>query len=131
MTLLLAVSCTITEDNNDYEVSERSVFLGTWNCTETDGTSYTFTYPVTIKEDINDTTRVILENFGYIGYNEKPPYGIVSNSTIDIPSQKVCNDNSTNVSGYGILIDKNTMSWEYEILIGGDKLNYNATFKRK
>lgn len=130
ITTIFWASCTI-DDNINTGDDKREIFLGEWNCTETDGTSYTFTFPVTIVEHSSDSNKILIQNFGFIGYGEKPPYGTIANSSVTIPTQLVCNDNSTTVSGYGILVDKNTMQWDYELLIGGDKMEYSATFNRK
>ena len=123
-------SCEIG-DENDYPDSDlRDPFLGTWKCTESEARSYQFVYQVEIRKDPSNSSRVLLDNFGFIGFNEKPPYGVVAGSTITIPQQQVCDDNSITVSGFGIQVDANTMNWEYQLVIGGDKNDYTALFEK-
>ncbi|MCK4676864.1 MAG: hypothetical protein KAT48_01915 [Bacteroidales bacterium] len=123
-------SCEIT-DENDYPDSDfRDSFLGTWKCTESEARSYQFVYQVNIRKDASNSSRVLLDNFGFIGFDEKPPYGVVAGSTITIPQQQVCDDNSITVSGFGIQVNANTMNWEYQLIIGGDKNDYTAVFEK-
>ncbi len=123
-------SCEIS-DEDDYPDSDlRDPFLGTWKCTESEARSYQFVYQVNIRKDPSNSSRVLLDNFGFIGFDEKPPYGVVAGSTITIPQQQVCDDNSITVSGFGTQVDVNTMNWEYQLIIGGDKNDYTAVFEK-
>ncbi|MCK5839253.1 MAG: hypothetical protein KAG99_05360 [Bacteroidales bacterium] len=123
-------SCEIIEEDDYPDSDLTDPFLGTWKCTESEARSYQFVYQVEIMKDPSNSSRVLLDNFGFIGFNEKPPYGVVAGSTITIPQQEVCDDNSITVSGFGILIDANTMNWEYQLVIGGDKNDYTALFEK-
>jgi len=114
----------------DPSFDNRDQYTGVWTCTEYSEESNAFTYPVNIEKDPLDANRLILENFGFIGFDEKAPLAILSGSFISISEQEVCDDNSMIISGNGEIINKQTIKWEYQIQMGGDKFKYTATLTR-
>jgi hypothetical protein len=116
--------------DEDLSDDPRDRFTGTWICDETSEQDDHFSYPVRIIKDTANSNRIILENFGFVGFDEKPPYANVSGNSMNIPLQEVCNDNSMSISGSGFLVDKKTMNWNYLIIIGGDKINYTAELRK-
>lgn len=127
--LLFAVtSCELTDEPVNEDDRER--FLGDWNCQEYLEGQPQISYTVTIKADPTDSSRIILENFAYIGFNEPPPYGIVDGPYVNVPTQKVCFDQSITIGGSGQSVSKNEQQWEYTVEIGGDSFHYTALFRR-
>jgi hypothetical protein len=121
-------SCELTDDGLE---DPRDSFVGQWTCTEYENGQSQISYPVTIEKDAINSDWVLLNNFGYIGVTEKPPYGEVSGDYITIPSQKVCYDESVTVDGNGHLTGKDEMEWEYNLEVGGDSYHYTAIFTRQ
>jgi hypothetical protein len=118
-------SCT-DEDSILDTGDDRDAFLGTWNVTEACSKD---SYSVTIVKDPSNSTQVIIQNFWLIGYNEKPPYAIVAGSTITIPAQDICYNNSNEVSGSGS-IDKKTIELNYTVNDGADLWDCSATYEK-
>jgi hypothetical protein len=119
------LSCTV-EDDPLNPADDRDAFLGNWNVIETcnkDG------YTVNITIDPSNSSQVIIENFALIGYNEKPPYAIIAGSTITIPKQLVCDDESLEVAGSGKL-DKETIKLDYTLSDGADLVTCTANFEK-
>lgn len=121
---ILFVSCTLEEDDPLNPVDERDQFLGTWNVTETCSKD---AYQVTIEKDPTNSAQVLIYNFWLIGYQERPPYGIVAGSSIYIPKQLMCNDDSNEVSGNGS-INKNEITWDYTVNDGADLYTCTAVY---
>jgi hypothetical protein len=120
--------CTL--DNGSDGFDPRDNYTGQWTCNDTPARSLLLTYPVIIVKDTLSDYDVYLENFAFIGFDEKPPYGTLSGNIITIPTQQICNDNSWTVSGTGNIINDNRIEWEYQIKVGGDKNSYKAVFTR-
>ncbi len=123
VTVMCVVSCTEGDDILNPS-DDRDTFLGTWNvnenCQRTD-------YDVNIVVDPTNSSQVIIQNFGLIGYGEKPPYAIVAGTTITIPTQ----DMSVNiiVAGSGKLI-KGKIEWDYTLNDGADLYTCTATYQK-
>lgn len=126
--LFSVTSCELIDEPINQDARER--FLGDWNCQEYLEGLPQISYTVTIKADPADSSRIILENFAYIGFNEKPPYGIVDGPYVNVPTQKVCFDQSITVWGNGQSVSKNELQWEYSVEVGGDSFHYTAVFRR-
>ena len=122
-------SCQVESNQNAYD--PRDKYLGTWTCDESPPLrDLLFTFPVNFVKDTTNENNFILENFAYIGFDEKPPYGILSGTTISVPQQQVCNDNSVTVYGEGSIVSDIKMNWTYTIKVGGDKSTYTAVFTK-
>jgi len=130
--LIIAMAFTACEIDplEDSSFDSRDQYTGVWTCTEYSEESNAFTYPVDIEKDPLDENRLILENFGFIGFDEKAPVAILSGSFISIPEQTVCDDGSMIISGNGEAVNKQTINWEYQIRMGGDKFKYTARLTR-
>jgi len=123
-------SCQL-DDNGGLSLDPRDKYVGTWTCNESPALrQLLLTYPVEIVKDTSNESNLFLENFGFIGFNEKPPYGIFSGASISIPQQQVCDDNSVTVYGEGTIVDDNKMNWTYTLKVGGDKSSYTAVFTK-
>jgi len=122
---LKLISCTV-EDDPLNPTDDRDAFLGSWNVIESCSKD---AYTVNISADPSNSSQVIIENFGLIGYNEKPPYAIIAGSTITIPKQLVCDDESLEVAGSGKL-DKKTIELDYTISDGADMVTCTADYEK-
>ncbi|MBN3035267.1 MAG: hypothetical protein JW861_06750 [Bacteroidales bacterium] len=126
MTLFMG-SCTTDENNDVTPADDRDQFLGSWNVNET---CQRDAYSVEIIRDPSNSSQVIIRNFWLIGYNEKAPYAIVAGSSIVIPEQTMCDNNSNEVSGSGTL-DKNRITWNYTVNDGADLWTCSATYEKQ
>jgi hypothetical protein len=121
---LIFSSCT---DDGENLNNDRDIFLGTWNVNET---CVRDAYDVNIVADPSNSSQVIIKNFWLIGYEEKPPYAIVAGTTLTIPEQSMCDDESKIVKGSGKL-DKNKIEWDYTVVNNGADLNTcTATYEK-
>ena len=102
----------------------RGAFTGTWNCVENDAK---IAYTVVIRKDNADTTRLLLENFAYIGMGEYA-YATFAGTQLSVPSQIPCD--GWQVQGSGKLINSNRMEWTYTVKVGGDVNKYTAVYTR-
>ena len=119
------ISCTV-EDDPLNPTDDRDAFLGSWNVIESCSKD---AYTVSITKDPSNSSQVIIENFGLIGYNEKPPYAIIAGSILTIPKQLVCDDESLEVEGSGKL-DKKTIELDYTISDGADMVTCTADYEK-
>lgn len=126
--LLSFPACELTDDPMDED--PRDLFTGEWNCQEYLDGQPQMSYTVSIQSDPSDSTHIILKNFAFIGYDEKPPYGLVDGEQVIIPMQKVCYDESITLWGNGQSVSKNEIQWDYSVEVGGDSFDYTATFQR-
>jgi hypothetical protein len=107
----------------------RDKYLGTWIFIDnTPNRSLKSTFQVVISLDPDNSSQVLLSNFGDPGSGSDPAYGIATASRITVPSQNTSTD--WLVDGSGTLVNENTMSWTYSITAGGDKITNQATATR-
>jgi hypothetical protein len=117
-------------DNSTPGDDPRDPYVGVWQFIEsiksTDGQSYI----VTISKDPNNSSQVLLENFGNPGTPDVAVIGIVTANQIVISSQSL--DNGWVVEGSGKITNaaKTTMSWTFSITAGGNKDDYTASATR-
>ncbi len=123
--LLSIPACT--EDDNTNPADDRDQFLGYWNVNETCSRD---SYSIQIVIDPSNSSQVLIKNFWLIGNNEKPPYAIVAGSTITIPKQTMCDNNSNEVQGSGVL-DKNKINWHYTVNDGADLYTCTALYEKQ
>lgn len=128
--LVIAITGCEIYPLEDPSADERDQLTGMWTCTEYSEENNAFTYPVNIKKDPGDENKIILENFGFIGFDEKPPYGVLNGNGISLPKQTVCDDASITISGNATFFNNKTINWEYQIEIGGDIYKYVATLTK-
>ena len=124
--LILAIPSCVEDDDIVLPGDDRNEFLGVWEVTET---CKRFSYEVEIVADPANDKQVLINNFWLIGYDEKPPYAIVSGNTITIPSQGMCNDGSNIVEGSGTL-SKKKIEWNYTVNDGADLYTCTAIYEK-
>lgn len=122
----LITSCepddTSTTDPND----PRKDYVGVWRFTENKKSGLSQSYIVTISLDPNNSTQVLLTNFGNPGSSDDDAVGIVTTNQIVVSEQSL--QNGWLVSGSGKLgTGGASMSWSYSITVGGDIEYYTAT----
>ncbi len=122
-TLMFTVSCTEDTDPLDF-TDDRDNFLGTWNVSESCAKD---TYTVTIVKDPGNSAQVIIQNFWHITNCSNPPYAIIAGTTLNIPTQNICND-AFEVNGSGKL-DKGKITMNYTVNDGADLFNCSATLE--
>lgn len=124
--IILAIPSCVVDDDIVLPEDDRDAFLGIWEVSET---CNRFSYDVEIVEDPFNDSQVLIKNFWLIGYDEKPPYAIVSEDEISIPSQGMCDDGSNIVEGIGTL-NKKKIEWTYTVNDGADLYNCTAIFEK-
>jgi len=122
----LIFACVPDEDDQINPASDRDKFLGSWNVTEQCNRD---SYTVEIIEDPSNSAQVIIKNFWLIGYQEEPPFAIVSGNSITIPLQTMCSNHTNEVKGSGIF-DKDKIIWDYEVNDGADLWKCNAEYSQ-
>ena len=111
----------------------RDPFIGVWQFAEsssfksTDGQSYI----VTISKDPDNSSQVILENFGNPGSQSIFVTGLVTSNQIVVSSQSLSNGWVVEGSGKITNANQTAMSWSYSIIAGGDKEYYTATASKQ
>lgn len=125
ISLLIFFSCS-TEEETDDSGDPMDSFLGTWSVEET---CQKYNYDVNIKVDPDNSSQVLIENFWLIGFDEKPPYAIITGSTITIPEQYMCYNQSNKVSGSGSMED-GKIYWDYSVNDGADLHECSAIFEK-
>jgi hypothetical protein len=128
--LVLAILVSIallscTDDDGLLGSEDRDAFLGTWNVIDSCSKD---AYSVNIIKDTTNSSQVIIENFWLIGFDQKAPYAIIAGTTISIPQQFICDNNSNKVSGSGKL-DKKTITLNYTVDDGADLWSCKATYE--
>lgn len=124
---LLFSSCAVEDDNNVNPSDGRDAYVGNWDVTESCSKD---SYSVEIVIDPNNDDRVLIKNFWLIGNSEAPPYAVIDNDIISIPIQSIMNDGSLEVHGTGTL-NKDKITWFYEISDGADLYSCSATYEKK
>ena len=124
---LLISSCAVEDDNNVDPSDARDAYVGTWDVTESCSKD---AYSVQIVADPNNDDRVLIKNFWLIGYQEAAPYAVIDDDIISIPIQSILNDGSLEVHGTGTL-NKDKITWYYEINDGADLYSCSATYEKK
>lgn len=127
-TSLFLTACEPT-DNNDPSNDVRDEFVGVWRFTEstTLKSAKAQSYIVTIAKDADNSSQVILENFGNPGASDIVAVGIVTSNQIIISTQTMSNSWVVEGSGKVTNVATTQMSWTYSITAGGDKDYYTAT----
>ena len=105
--------------------------MADWQFTETRKSLYGQSYIVTIKNDPNNISQVLLENFGNPGTQVVKAVGNVTANQIVISSQNM--SNGWTVIGVGQMSNaaQTSMTWTYSITAGGSEDNYVATAKKQ
>jgi hypothetical protein len=116
-------------DDTDPTDDPRDEYVGVWRFTESSTLKSTKaqSYIVTISKDEDNSSQVVLENFGNPGATDIIAIGIVTSNQIIISSQTMSNAWVVEGSGKVTNVATTTMSWNYSITAGGDKEYYTAT----
>lgn len=106
----------------------RDPFIGMWQFQEagkfksTEGQSYV----VSITKDPNNSTQVILKNFGNPGSEDVTVIGIVTANQIVVSSQMMANGWVAEGVGKFSNVTKTSMSWTYNLIIAGSQDYFTA-----
>lgn len=119
-------ACTLDEDLDPLDGDLRDKYTGTWLFAESPASRNT-SYSVTISLDPSNSSQVLLKNIGNLGTSYSA-YGIVTSSSITVPSQEIYS--GIIIHGTGTLISADVMEWEYDITGGGDIEYFVATATR-
>ena len=124
--LALFQSC-VPEDQVPPDTGDvRDKYVGTWLFIDyAPNRNLKSTFAVVITLNPNNSSQVLLSNFGNPGSGFDPAYGIATSGNITVPSQNTATDWLTD--GSGTLTNASTMSWSYSITAGGTKTTYQAT----
>jgi len=127
----LFVSCE-TDDLTDPDPTDaRNEYVGLWRFTESKFKSgLSQSYIVTISLDPDNSSQVILENFGNPGDSDNSVTGIVTSNQIVVSAQSMTNGWVVEGSGKRTTV-QGKMDWSYSIEAGGDKEYYTATATRQ
>lgn len=106
----------------------RDPFIGYWQFLETGGYKSTRaqSYIVVVSKDPDNSTQVLLKNFGNPGTQDINVVGIVTTNQIVVSEQNMTNGWVTEGSGKISNPTKTAMTWTYSITAGGEKLYYSA-----
>lgn len=118
-------ACALDEDDPDADF--RSNFIGTWRFNESEAKSDLAFYTVIISIDPQNSSQVLLKNFGNVG-DFHSAYGIVTATRITVTSQNIA---SLTLSGTGNLLSNSLMAWSYSINDGADLIHYTATANKQ
>jgi len=109
----LMTACEPDTNDDVNPTDPRESYQGIWLCTESTSMSYT----VDISIDTTNSTQIKLFNFHHLG-PEEMAYGIVSGTTVTIPSQTLCQGTIT-VEGIATMqSNKTTMNFDYYVSDG-------------
>lgn len=115
------------EDITDPTANDRDAFIGSWICKDQPTKNGLATYTVTITADPSNEDQVIVTNYFQLG-SDANPYAIVSGSSINIPTQVTCDDDSWTVSAQGTLTSDTKIEW---VVYDANDLSYTATFTKQ
>lgn len=119
-------------ENDPTTDDDRDPYVGVWQFLEssyksTNGQSYI----VSIEKDPDNSSQVILTNFGNPGAQDINVYGLVTSNQIVISTQSLSNGWSVEGVGKVSNAGKTSMTWTYSITAGGNKDTFTATANRQ
>jgi len=115
----------VDEDNPDGD--PRDAYIGEWQFVESFKSTKGQSYVVDISKDPDNSSQIILENFGNSGVSGVYATAIVTSDQIVIPNQEMSNGWVTEGSGQMSNQKKTSMNLSYYFIIGADKENYTTT----
>lgn len=127
---LLLTACEPVADNTSGN-DDRDPYIGVWQFIESFKSPEGQSYIVTITKDPNNSSQVLLKNFGNPGTQDVSVTGLVTANQIVVTSQSMSNGWVIEGSGKISNVTKTAMTWDYSILAGGDKEYYTATASRQ
>ena len=122
--ILFINSCQ--KDTNSSSLDARDQYTGVWNVDENSSLSGSYKYDVSIENDPSNSSQVLIFNFYNLG-SSLNVFAIATESSLTIPSQTNSGDK---ISGSGILSNKNKISLQYTVTVGGDIDHVTATYTR-
>ena len=126
LTSLFLIGCEPLDEDTTGD-DPRDKYVGEWQFIESFKSTEGNSYLVSISKDPNNSSQVILGNFGNPGSQSITVTGIVTTSQIIVNSQKMSNNWTIEGAGRSTNTANTTMSWTYAITAGGDKEEYTAT----
>ena len=130
LTILLISACEPVEDPTDGD--PRDAYVGEWNFVEKVNLKSTEDqyFVVTISKDASNSSQVIINNFGGLSSDGVIVKAVITSGQAVIP---LLNMNGWIVEGSGDLVsaNKKSMTWDYYITGGGDRIHYIATATKK
>lgn len=125
LTSLFFIGCEPLDEDTTSD-DPRDKYVGEWQFIESFKSTEGNSYLVSITKDPNNSSQVILGNFGNPGSQTITVKGLVTSSQIIVSSQKMSNGWTIEGTGKSTVVNT-TMSWTYAITAGGDKDAYVAT----
>jgi len=125
LTILLIAACEPVDNSTSND--PRDPYIGEWQFIESPKSTEGQSYIVNITKDPDNSSQVILGNFGNPGSNDISAKGIVTSSQLVVSSQQMSNNWIVDGSGKFSNSNKSTMDWTLSITAGGNKDTYTAT----
>ena len=120
------VSCTKTDTNPSPSGDDRAKFIGNWAVHEIHNKA---DYSVTISADPNESSRVLIDNFGnLLAGNKATAY--ISGSTIVLDANQTVG-NMTVIGGNGSMTGTTKITWTYSMTDGATRTDATATYTKK
>ena len=125
LTILLISACEPVDDPTSGDL--RDPYIGQWQFYETTKSTQNQSYIVTISKDPNNSSQVILGNFGNSGSNSISAKGIVTSSQLVVSSQMMSNNWKVDGNGKFSKSEVTIMDWTFSITAGGSFDTHDAT----
>lgn len=125
LTILLISACEPVDNTTSDD--PRDPYIGEWQFIESFKNTEGQSYIVNIIKDPDNSSQVILENFGNPGSNDIGAKGIVTSTQVVVSSQQMSNNWIVDGTGKFSNSGKTAMDWTLSITAGGSKDTYTAT----
>jgi len=125
ITSLFFIGCEPLDEDTTSD-DPRDKYVGEWQFIESFKSTEGNSYLVSISKDPDNSSQVILGNFGNPGSQSITVTGIATSTQIVVTSQKMSNGWTIEGTGKTTNVIK-SMNWTYAITAGGDKEPYTAT----
>lgn len=122
----IVMSCAKSDTTPSPSGDDRSKFLGDWSVHETHTKS---DYSVTIRSDPNESTRVLIDNFGNLLASNRAT-GYVSGNNIYLDDNQTVGS-MTILAGSGTMSGTTRINWTYSMSDGATLISATATYTKK
>lgn len=122
---ILLYSCSKEEEKNTTTLKDQ--LIGTWVCIEQSQIFGTNTYSVDINPHSTISTRVVIDNFYNLGFQESHAQTDVNGNTLTIINQTI---NGYKISGTGVLSNGSEIKLSYSTDDGAGVDNVTATLTK-
>ncbi len=129
LTILLISACEPVDNTTNGD--PRDPYIGQWQFYETTKSTENQSYIVTITKDPNNSSQVILGNFGNSGSNSISAKGIVTSSQLVVSSQTMSNNWKVDGNGKFANSDETIMNWTFSITAGANFDSHDATANKQ